>query len=124
MSDAFIIIKKWLENENLNLGDFCNTLLKTDFDDFFDRANNVRFIWYEIDPDGDAPNVAFAKYNQGKIDLTNGELIKAIFYLSDTSMNEREKKKYQLKIGYEWDSIESTLQKKISGNLLIQIKRM
>ncbi|URC14828.1 DUF262 domain-containing protein [Flavobacterium sp. B183] len=112
MSDAFLIIKKWLENDDLNIGEFCNTLLKTDFEDLFDRANNIRFIWYEIDPDGDAPNIAFAKYNQGKIDLTNGELIKAIFYLSDQSMNDREKKKYQLKIGYEWDDMENTLRKK------------
>lgn len=112
MSDAFLIIQKWLENDNINLGDFCNTLLKIDFDNLFDRANNVRFIWYEINPEGDQPNVAFAKYNQGKIDLTNGELIKAIFYLSERSMNDREKKKHQLKIGYEWDDIENTLRKK------------
>jgi uncharacterized protein with ParB-like and HNH nuclease domain len=112
MSDAFLIIKKWLENDNINLGDFSNTLLKTDFDNDFDRANNVRFIWYELNPDGDKPNIAFAKYNQGKIDLTNAELIKAIFYLSDSSMNDREKKKYQLKIGYEWDDMENTLRKK------------
>jgi uncharacterized protein with ParB-like and HNH nuclease domain len=111
MSDAFLIIKNWLDNADINLGDFCNTLLKTDFENDFDRANNVRFIWYELNPDGDKPNIAFAKYNQGKIDLTNAELIKAIFYLSDTSMNDREKKKYQLKIGYEWDDMENTLQR-------------
>ncbi len=111
MSGAFLIIKKWLDNDDINLGDFCNTLLKTDLDDLFDRANNVRFIWYEIDPKGDLPNIAFAKYNRGKIDLTNGELIKAIFYLSDQSMNDREKRKYQLKIGYEWDDIENTMRK-------------
>lgn len=112
MSDAFLIIKKWLDNENINLGEFANTLLKTDFENDFDRANNVRFIWYELNPDGDKPNIAFAKYNQGKIDLTNAELIKAIFYLSDSSMNDREKKKYQLKVGYEWDDMENTLRKK------------
>lgn len=111
MSDAFLIIKKWLDNDKINLGDFCNTLLKTDYDNEFDRANNVRFIWYEINPDGDKPNVAFTKYNQGKIDLTNAELIKAVFYLTDSSMNDREKKKHQLKIGYEWDDIENTLRK-------------
>jgi len=111
MSDAFLIIKKWLDNDKINLGDFCNTLLKNDYDNEFDRANNVRFIWYEINPDGDKPNVAFTKYNQGKIDLTNAELIKAVFYLTDSSINDREKKKRQLKIGYEWDDIENTLRK-------------
>lgn len=117
MSDAFLIIKQWLNNEQrdennkINKGDFCNTLLKRDLELNFDRANNVRFIWYEIDPEGDKPNVAFAKYNQGKIDLTNAELIKAIFYLTDSSSNDREKKKHQLKIGYEWDNMETTLRK-------------
>lgn len=117
MSDAFLIIKQWLNNDQrdesnkINKGDFCNTLLKRDLENNFDRANNVRFIWYEIDPEGDKPNVAFAKYNQGKIDLTNAELIKAIFYLTDSSSNDREKKKYQLKIGYEWDDMETTLRK-------------
>lgn len=112
MSDAFLIIKEWFNNDDINIGDFCNTLLKTDFDNDLDTANNVRFIWYEIDPKGDSPNVAFAKYNQGKIDLTNADLIKAVFYLSTDLHNDREKKKYQLKIGYEWDSIENTLRKK------------
>lgn len=110
MSEAYLTVKQWLESEDLNIGDFCNTLLKTDFDGDVDRANNVRFIWYELDPGGDAPNVAFAKYNRGKIDLTNAELIKALFYLSDSTEGEREKKKYQMKIGYEWEDIEKTLQ--------------
>ncbi|MEO5777373.1 MAG: DUF262 domain-containing protein [Flavobacterium sp.] len=111
MSDAFLIIKEWLGNEDINLGDFCNTLLKSDFDELLDRANNVRFIWYELSSEGDKPNIAFAKYNQGKIDLTNAELIKAIFFLSEKSANDREKKKHHLKIGYEWDDIENTLRK-------------
>jgi len=111
MSDAFLIIKKWLENDNINLGDFCNTLLTIDVKNGIDEANNVRFIWYELNSDGDKPNIAFSKYNQGKIDLTNAELIKAIFYLSDSSFNDNSNKKYQYKIGYEWDDIENTLQK-------------
>ena len=112
MSDAFLIIKKWLDNDKLNLGVFCNTLLNTDFDNGFDRANNVRFIWYELNPGDDKPEIAFGKFNQGKIDLTNAELIKAIFYLSDISTNNGHKEKYQVKIGYEWDDMENTLRKK------------
>ena len=112
MSDAYLIIKKWFEETKPILGKFCDTLLSTEYNENkADESNNVRFIWYELNPDGDEPNIAFAKYNQGKIDLTNAELIKAIFYLSDGSMNDREKKKYQLKIGYEWDDMENTLRK-------------
>jgi uncharacterized protein with ParB-like and HNH nuclease domain len=111
MSDAFLIIKKWFEENKPNKGDFCNTLLKTEIDEQnkTDKANNIRFIWYPIITNNDSeekPNVTFAKYNQGKIDLTNAELIKAIFYLTDS-----DKKKHQIKIGYEWDDIENTLRK-------------
>lgn len=123
MSDAFLIIKNWFDekdknDKNFNVGDFCNVLLKTDYQEIsakngevqkIDMANNVRFIWYPINSNSDAdekPNITFAKYNQGKIDLTNAELIKAIFYLTD---NNTDKKKHQIKIGYEWDDIENSL---------------
>jgi uncharacterized protein with ParB-like and HNH nuclease domain len=112
MSNAYLIIKKWFEDNKLYKGDFCSVLLKTDYDEAkqIDRANNIRFIWY-INSTEETANVTFTKYNNGKIDLTNAELIKAIFYLSNKSMADREKKKYQLKIGYEWDDMENTLQK-------------
>ncbi|MDR1847791.1 MAG: DUF262 domain-containing protein [Bacteroidales bacterium] len=113
MSDAFLIIKRWFDDNKPNKGDFCNVLLKTDYDkeSNIDKANNVRFIWYPINANDDTaekPNVTFAKYNQGKIDLTNAELIKAIFYLTDS---DKDKKKHQIKIGYEWDDMENSLRK-------------
>jgi len=114
MSEAYLIIKEWLNDfkkKNRIRTDFCYTLLKKDIKDDLDRANNVRFIWYELDSKEDEPNEVFSKYNQGKIDLTNAELIKASFYLADSSMDDREKNKYQLKTGYEWDDMEKTLQK-------------
>lgn len=111
MSDAFLTIKKWFEENKPNKGDFCNALLKNDYDieSKIDKANNVRFIWYPINANNnieEKPNVTFAKYNQGRIDLTNAELIKAIFYLTDSN---KDKKKHQIKIGYEWDDIENKL---------------
>lgn len=125
MSDAYLTIKNWFdENEsNINVGDFCNVLLKTDYGEQeidgeikkFDNANNIRFIWYPINANSgteETPNITFIKYNQGKIDLTNAELIKAIFYLPEKSDDEKsDKKKYQIKIGYEWDEMENTLRK-------------
>ncbi|MFV0231456.1 DUF262 domain-containing protein [Empedobacter falsenii] len=112
MSDAYLIIKKWFEEKKPNKGDFCNVLLKTDFDEQnkTDKANNIRFIWYPINNNDtdEKPSVTFTKYNQGKIDLTNAELIKAIFYLTDDN---KDKKKHQIKIGYEWDDMENTLRK-------------
>ncbi|WDF69605.1 DUF262 domain-containing protein [Sphingobacterium oryzagri] len=118
MSNAFLSIEAWKEENDINVGDFCNTLLKVDFNGDWDAANNVRFIWYELDPNGDEANIAFTKYNQGKIDLTNSELIKAVFYLSSGTESEREKRSYQLKIGYEWDEIENALRGKELWNFL------
>lgn len=112
MSDAFLIMKKWFEENKPTIGKFVDTIISHEpNEEGDDEANNIRFIWYPIDANNDIdekPNVTFAKYNQGKIDLTNAELIKAIFYLTDS---DKDKKKHQIKIGYEWDDIENTLRK-------------
>ncbi|MHC5354798.1 DUF262 domain-containing protein [Myroides sp. LJL115] len=108
MSDAYLTIQQWFEQNKVDIPAFSHTLISNSFDsEHKDQANNIRFIWYPIKVDSltdPKPNVTFAKYNQGKIDLTNAELIKAIFYLTD-----KDKKKHQIKIGYEWDDIENTL---------------
>jgi hypothetical protein len=112
MSDAFLFIKKWFEENKPTIGKFVDTLISHEPNEKGDdEANNIRFIWYPINANNDTdekPNVTFAKYNQGKIELTNAELIKAIFYLTDS---DKDKKKHQIKIGYEWDDIENTLRK-------------
>ena len=48
ISQAFLTIKKWFEDNNINKADFLNALLKVDYRDEKDIANNVRFIWYEV----------------------------------------------------------------------------
>lgn len=104
MSDAYLTIQQWFEQNKVDIPAFSYTLISSEYND---QANNIRFIWYPIKVDSltdPKPNVTFAKYNQGKIDLTNAELIKAIFYLAD-----KDKKKHQIKLGYEWDDIENTL---------------
>lgn len=108
MSDAYLIIKKWFEEMKPTIGKIVDTIISYEPDENGkDEANNIRFIWYPINTNTiEKPNVIFAKYNQGKIDLTNGELIKAIFYLTE---GEKDKKKHQIKIGYEWDDIENKL---------------
>lgn len=112
MSDAFLIVKQWFEENKPTIGKFVDILISHEPNEKGDdEANNIRFIWYPINTNSDTdekPNITFAKYNQGKIDLTNAELIKAIFYLTDS---DKDKKKHQIKIGYEWDDIENTLRK-------------
>lgn len=114
MSSAFKIIDSWLKSNKVNKGDFCNALLKLDIDDnqdnTRDKANNVRFIWYEsVDED---PIKVFTRLNIGKISLTNAELIKALF-LNRSNFGEKESehlKLHQQEIASEWDNIEYTLQ--------------
>lgn len=114
MSSAFKIIDSWLKSNKVNKGNFCNALLKLDINDnqdnTRDKANNVRFIWYEsVDED---PIKVFTRLNIGKISLTNAELIKALF-LNRSNFGEKESEHLKLRqqeIASEWDNIEYTLQ--------------
>ena len=84
MSNAYIIIKNWFEtnirNKKITKRKFLEVLIDQNIDEQsgFDKANNVRFIWYHAEEDADAKEV-FTRINMGKIPLTNAELIKAIF---------------------------------------------
>lgn len=116
MSQAYLTIKKWFEDNAINKSDILNALLKTDYrkdaetDIETDMANNIRFIWYQLEYEGEnqAKNV-FTRINMGKIPLNNAELIKALFFI-DGSHHDKEKEKHQQKLAYEWDKIENTLQ--------------
>lgn len=121
MSTAYSTIMKWLEDSEsddcrkpVNVGDFCNALLKYQIDDDpkrpRDKANNVRFIWYESV--GEDPIKVFTRLNIGKISLTNAELIKALF-LNRTNFNSENDEYLELKqmeIANDWDNIEYALQ--------------
>jgi len=112
ISKAYLTIKKWFEEMNINKADFLNTLLKVDYKDDKDMANNIRFIWYNVktQSEDEAKNI-FTRINMGKILLTNAELIKALFFIESSQTN-KEREKHQQKLAYEWDNIENTLQNK------------
>lgn len=110
ISKAYLTIKEWFEKNQINKADFLNTLLKKDFRDKNDIANNIRFIWYEVETkDKNESKNIFTRINMGKIPLTNAELIKALFFIN-REQTEKEREKYQQKIAYEWDNIENSLQ--------------
>jgi uncharacterized protein with ParB-like and HNH nuclease domain len=110
MSQAYLTVKTWFEQSGVNVGDFLNTLLKTNFQDDVDIANNIRFIWYEVTEEVQKPIEIFTRLNMGKIALTNAELVKALFFITDK--DENTKRRHQLQMGYEWDQIENALQNK------------
>ncbi len=116
--EAWKFIKEWIDKrkgKELNVSDYLNTLLKVDVgrDDNKDIANNIRFIWYEID---ESENISgreiFTRINMGKIPLTNAELIKALFFINEKEINEKEEDriKHQFAKAYEWENIEKSLQ--------------
>ena len=112
MSRAYLYIKERFGSEEINLGDFCNVLLKYSIsaeNPLKDTANNVRFIWYESVDEN--PIKVFTRLNIGKIGLTNGELIKALMLNRHNFSDDAILKLRQQEIASQWDDIEYTLQK-------------
>lgn len=104
MKTVFDFAVKWL-NENLR------TLSGYSIDDFKKFIlEKLQFLWYRADMVDDSPGEKiFRRLNIGKIELTQSELIKALF-LSDrnfrntTSLNRKEE------ISRQWDQYEALLQ--------------
>ena len=105
ISTAYQIIKKWFETNGFE-HEILNTLLKVDY--------NVSIIWYEAveTTENDSSIDLFTRLNDGKIPLTDAELIKALLLQADIypSNEERYAKQRLFEIASEWDTIEATLQ--------------
>jgi hypothetical protein len=103
---AYQNIKSWFENkgESYDTFKFSSKLL-----------SDCKFIWYDIDQNGqnkDEEEDVFIRLNDGKIPLTNSELIKALFLNSSNfakDKNEEEIQLRQLEISSLWDIIEQEL---------------
>lgn len=113
VSSAYLTIKEWLKIKRVNIGDFCNAFFKYELDNSNpprDKANNIRFIWYEsVDED---PVRVFRRLNNGKIKLTDAELVKALILNRSNFGEETDEhlKLRQQEIASEWDNIEYALQ--------------
>lgn len=96
---AYTTIKDWLEetfpaDTDSHLYKLCNYV-----------KEKVKVIWYEVGAEAD-PIALFTRLNIGKIQLTNAELIRALF-LSDTPNGMENRRKYEMAI--QWDDIEKQL---------------
>jgi hypothetical protein len=69
--------------------------------------NRTKVIWFELSAT-ERPVAAFTRLNVGKIPLTNGELIRGLL-LRKAKVGDSES--LQLRIAYEWDLIEKSLQR-------------
>ena len=99
---AYTTIKEWLEE----------TFPADTNKQYFALSNlykyineKVKVIWYEVGSEVD-PIALFTRLNVGKIQLTNAELIRALF-LSDTPDGMENRKKYEM--ANQWNEIERQL---------------
>lgn len=109
IAEANKAIQQWFKNKANNT-EFATP--KAKFAPTF--LTDTKVIWYAINDDSDESYESyeiFTRLNIGKIQLTNAELIKALF-LKKWNNNEAVDKLRlkQLQIATEWDRIENTLQ--------------
>lgn len=102
--EAKSAVEEWFSKHEDARGDFISTLMRP-------KTPNVQVIWYEPES-GVNPIEVFTRLNMGKIELTNSELIKALFLSSSYSMTEPELRQFgrkQDEISAEWDRYEHNL---------------
>lgn len=95
--EAFETIKKWFSTRLNFVNEFESILL-----------NNTKVIWYEVSDSSTSTIDIFTRINDGKIPLTNAELVKALFLQKDNFEDNLDLK--QIQIATEWDLIEKRLQ--------------
>ena len=107
ISQGYEYINEWFLKNPYKL-QILNTLLKTEY--------NVSIIWYEAESTSlesdDSSIDLFTRLNEGKIPLTDAELIKALLLQADLypTSEERFVKQRLFEIASEWDFIEAKLQ--------------
>lgn len=106
MQQAFDVSKGYFEDR---LKIFGNDKVRKKYADYLDDVlcKNTQFIWYEVKDRAD-PQKVFANFNTGKIELTNAELIKALF-MNPSNYNHPVVKDKQIVISEKWDEIENKL---------------
>ena len=106
MQTAFDASKRYFDER---LQEFGDDKVRKKYADYLDDVlcKNTQFIWYEVKDHAD-PQKVFANFNTGKIELTNAELIKALF-MNPSNYNPSVVKDKQIVISEKWDEIENKL---------------
>ena len=102
---SYLVLKHYFTQNESDIENF-NNLFDSNLDSY-----SIKFIWYDVtgEINGDetkAINI-FTRLNIGRIQLTDAELIKALFLKQDNFKDSELDKK--LHIAYKWDEIEKTL---------------
>jgi len=102
--EAYRAIDRWFSGRDGNHKlKFLQHLLNDD-----ETGKNVKVIWFQLSDKENAVD-AFTRLNVGKIPLTNDELIRALF-LRRKDAAESDSEALRLRIAYEWDQLEKSLQ--------------
>lgn len=95
---AFLTIERWLKEKDKKYKEEFSEKLKA----------QTHFIWYE-DTWHKSPIEVFTNLNSGKTELTNSELIKALFVDARKDANPEVRQLRQIELATEWDQIEQQL---------------
>jgi len=101
LHQANTTIMTWFMNK---MGAPCQQFLIDEIFRFL--STSVRIIWYEV-PETEKTIPLFTRLNQGRIPLTDAELIKAVLL----TQIEQEKKGRESEVAAQWDGIERDLQR-------------
>jgi hypothetical protein len=96
ISKAYNSISHWFNSDKINSDKFINK--------FYD---STKVIWYETFEENSIE--IFTRINTGKIQLTNAELVKALFLNSSNFENTETIYHKQLQIALDWENIEYNL---------------
>ena len=100
--EAYEAIENWFSNRDSSI----KLRLLQHFLNHDDAGRNVKVIWFQLGANDNAVS-AFTRLNVGKIALTNDELIRALFLKGNNGAGATES---QLRIAYEWNQLEKSLQ--------------
>lgn len=115
---AYQIIAEWFDAHKMYKLKIAQ-LLTGEIDNRADKdKHDVRIIWYELpQSDNDTQAIgSFTRMNEGKIALTNAELVKAL--LLQCNNDDRVQQEVAMRRAMEWDTIEKQLQDPLFWSML------
>jgi len=130
ISDAFEAIDSWVEKRGYEIAarygrrtdafdilQKLSEILRNTRENISEPAGSAQFIWYELSAGSQKnPIDEFININNGKIRLTDAELIKGLFLQKRNFTSDRNGE--QMKIAMQWESIENTLHQNDFWNFL------
>lgn len=100
MYQAHVAISNWFVSKGVEIQQFLIDTM------FMYLSSSVRIIWYEV-PLAEEPIPLFTRLNQGRIPLTDAELIKAVLLTKIKGIKEGR----DTEVAAQWDGIERDLQR-------------